>query len=75
VTLEIGTVPDGLPGGKSVTESLEANEDQAIVRLESGTVLLVSASALVLSPGPAASDTELAYVLYSFGTRLALTLR
>ncbi|MCH9816275.1 MAG: hypothetical protein K0U64_07455 [Actinomycetia bacterium] len=75
VDLEIGAVPETLPDGQDVFDWLTANQEEAIVRLESGTALLVTGSRLVLSPAPNASDSELAYVLYSFGTRLVLTLR
>ena len=75
VDLEVGPVPNALDDAQPVTTWLTANHEEALVRLTSGTALWITASKLVLSPAPNASQSELAYALYSFGTRLVLTLR
>lgn len=75
VEVAAGSVPDHLPGGTELSRWLEVSPDAAVVRLDTGTRLFATADRLVIDPAPSATAEEMSYLMYSWGTRLVLTLR
>jgi len=75
VSVNVGVVPTRLAEGTEINSWLSATDSEALVTLRTGTRLLATCHALVIDPAPEATTQELSYLLYSWGTRIVLSLR